>query len=72
MKLQWNDYKDINSVPLDELLLVEVDKENNRKQFKSAEFGMGGDGNVFGIVGDHFHFDEDILRWASIQHLVEE
>ena len=71
--LVWHDWttgrKVPDDVPVDELLLVEIDSRG--KQCSSAQFFLNGQGHKMGTVGDCFYFDRTILRWASIQHLID-
>ncbi len=72
-KLVWHDWttgrKVPDNVPVGELLLVEIDSRG--KQYSSAQFFLNGSGQKMGTVGDVFHWDRKIIRWASIQHLVD-
>ncbi len=72
-KLVWHNWKEgrkvPDDVPVDTLLLVEIDSK--LKQYSSAQFFLNGSGQKMGTVGDVFHWDRKIIRWASIQHLVD-
>ena len=71
--LVWHEWttgrKVPDDVPVDELLLVEIDSKS--KKYSSAQFFLNGQGHKMGTVGDCFYFDRTILRWASIQHLID-
>ena len=60
----------VKELPKEELLLVEIESKTGKRQYRTAIAGKGAKGAIC-VVGDVFHFDRVILRWASIQHLVD-
>ena len=74
-ELKWNDWGDKGNVPKDikigALLLIEIERDGIYK-YRSGIVEMGGDEQPMCIIGDHFLWDRKPVRWASIQHLIEE
>ena len=70
-KLEWHSWTTGNEipeeVPVDEVLLMEVD---GRREYAIGNFFFNTQGHKMGTVGDYFHWDRTVLRWASIQHLI--
>lgn len=70
--LNWKPWPtDVTTLPKATLMLVEIERNVNRREYRTAIAGRGAQGTIC-IVGDCFSFDRKVLRWASIQHLVED
>jgi len=74
--LEWKKWKSKSDVPIEEILLFEV-KNSNRddSEYHTGKFhkcGRGGK-DIIGAIGGRFYYDwTEIVRWASIQHLLGE
>lgn len=68
----WRKFVDIDKLPLDALCLFEVWKRDETEIVSGTIFKSNGGRSRMGIIGGHFHFDEEILRWANIDHLKPE
>jgi hypothetical protein len=64
----WNKFTTIEEIPIDEVILLELD--TTHRKFQTGYFRKNDSGNVLGIVGNVFHFDVKIIQWASINHLL--
>lgn len=65
--LDWYSWAGDQSVPTNEWLLCECEGDD----YHIGRFELTDHGCVIGIVGGHFHFDRRLVRWASIQHLID-
>jgi len=70
MKLEWKEWISANGVPREELLLIEVERSYDK--YQSGVIHTGANGGPIGTFGGQFYFDWDIIRWASIQHLIKD
>lgn len=74
-QLKWNDWGDQEKVPkgikTNELFLVEIEAKGCYKYRSGMVRPISGDDTLC-IIGDHFLSDRPPIRWASIQHLIEE
>ena len=71
---EWTSGRKIpDNIPFGDLLLVEVSQDSNDapKKFKTAKFIKTICGEVIGVVGDQLWIEREIIRWASIQHLIQ-
>lgn len=73
--LKWNDWGDPKKIPkeikLGELILIEIERVGIYK-YRTGIVEMGGDKQPMCTIGDHFLWDRNPIRWASIQHLIED
>lgn len=66
---EWTTDKSIpDNLPFDEYLLVET--TSRICKLAVSHFYKNEKGSIFGIVGSHFYYDYEIIRWTSIQHLL--
>ena len=67
----WIEWKGKEHVPIDELLLFECLEKGAMGEHSTGIFRKTSNGDVVGFIGGSFHFDEDPIRYKSIQHLIE-
>ncbi len=58
-------------MPMNKWLLVEIEKSGDKRCYQTATFFKNQGQSPIGFVGDSFHFDRTILRWRSIQFIVD-
>ena len=67
--LTWEEF-DKDTVPKEELLLCECRRRDGSLEYYSGTFHTTGNGGLMGIVGGHFHFDRNVVRYTSIERLL--
>ena len=68
-KLKWHKWTKAKDCPTNELLLVELDKEY--EQYQTVTFRHTAYNKPYGTITSSFYFEHAIIRYASIQYLIE-
>ena len=69
MELDWKPWTGQEDIPLDKLLLIEIEGRKKRR-YQTGTFWKNDSNQILGTIGHAFVFDCKPIRWAVIDHIV--